>query len=137
MDTITTTADKELFIKMVLSNWEMQIGRMNSLLNKLSDAELATPTAPGRNTGVYLLGHLAAISDAMFVLLGVGEKLNPTMYEVFVSNPENSGLEKPSIAELKEYWNKVNYELAQKINSMPVDEWFAPHTAMKAEDFIK
>jgi hypothetical protein len=137
MSTITTTADKELFIKMVLSNWEMQISRMNNLLAKLSDAELAHPTASGRNTGVYLLGHLAAIGDGMFIFLGLGEKLNPAIYELFVSNPENSGLEKPSIAELKEYWNKVNDELAQKINSMPVDEWFSRHTAVKEEDFAK
>lgn len=137
MSTITTTADKELFIKMVLSNWEMQISRMNNLLAKLSDAELANLTAPGRNSGVYLLGHLAAISDAMFVFLGLGEKLNPAMYELFVSNPENSGLEKPSIPEIKDYWNKVNAGLAQKINSMPVEEWFTRHTAISEDDFAK
>ncbi len=137
MNTNTNTADKELFIKMVLSNWEMQISRMNNLLAKLSDAELTNQTATNRNTGVYLLGHLAAISDGMFVFLGLGEKLDPAMYELFVSNPENSGLEKPSIAELKDYWNKVNAELSQKINAMSVDEWFSPHTAIKEEDFVK
>jgi len=137
MDTIATTTDKELFIKMVLSNWEMQISRMNNLLAKLSDAELANQTASNRNTGVYLLGHLAAISDGMFVFLGLGEKLNPAMYEVFVNNPENSGLKKPSIAELKDYWTTVNTELAQKINAMPMDEWFTRHTAVSEEDFAK
>ena len=52
MSTITTNTDKELFIKMVLSNWELQISRMNNLLGKLSDTELSAQTAPGRNTGV-------------------------------------------------------------------------------------
>jgi hypothetical protein len=137
MSTITTTIDKELFIKMVLSNWELQISRMNNLLGKLSDEELSAPTATNRNTGVYLLGHLAAISDGMFTFLGLGERLNPAMDEPFLRNPENSGLEKPSITELKRYWNEVNTLLAQKINAMPVDEWFTRHTAVSEEDFAK
>jgi len=133
----TTTADKELFIKMVLSNWELQVGRMNSLLGKLSDEELATATAPGRNTGVYILGHLAAVSDGMFKILGLGEKLKPATEELFIRNPENSGLEKPSLEELKQYWNDVNALLDQKMNNLPADEWFTRHTAVSEEDFSK
>jgi len=133
----TTTADKELFIKMVLSNWELQVGRMNSLLGKLSDEELAKPTAPNRNTGVYILGHLAAVSDGMFTILGLGEKLNPAMEALFIRNPENSGLEKPSLEELKQYWNDVNVLLTQKMNQVQADEWFTRHTAISEDDFSK
>ena len=102
MSTNTTTTDQELFIKMVFSNWDMQVGRTNSLLAKLTDEELSAPTAPNRNTGVYLLGHLAAVSDGMFTFLGIGERVNPAMDKIFLHSPENSGLEKPSIAELRE-----------------------------------
>ena len=133
----TTTTDRELFIKMVLSNWEVQINRMNGLLAKLSDEQLSAQTAPNRNTGVYLLGHLAAVSDGMFTFLGLGERLNPAMDEPFLRNPENSGLAKPSIAELKDYWNKVNSVLAQRISEIPVDEWFTRHTAVSEQDFVK
>jgi hypothetical protein len=137
MSTITQSTDRQLFVKMVLSNWELQISRMNNLLGKLSDDELASPTATSRNTGVYLLGHLVAVSDGMFTFLGLGERLNPAMDELFLRNPENSGLAKPSIAELKEYWNNVNTVLAQKINEMPADDWFTRHTAVSEEDFAK
>src|ERR1700761_2087999 len=98
MSTTTTNIEKKLFIKMALSNWELQIGRMNNLLGKLSDEELSAQTAPGRNTGVYLLGHLAAVSDGLFKFLGLGERLNPGMDDIFLRNPESSGIEKPSIA---------------------------------------
>ena len=114
-----TTTDQELFIKMVLSNWDLQISRVNNLLGELTDEELSAHTAPGRNTGVYLLGHLAAVSDGMITLLGFGERVNTATDEIFLRKPENSGLEKPSIAELKEYWNKVNAVLAEKISKMP------------------
>ncbi|HTD40568.1 MAG TPA: DinB family protein [Mucilaginibacter sp.] len=137
MSTNTIITDKELFIKMVLSNWDIQINRMNSLLAKLTDEELSAPTAPRRNAGVYLLGHLAAVSDGMFAFLDLGERLNPVMDEVFLRNPEDSGLEKPSISELKEYWNKVNALLSEKMSHMNADEWFARHTAVSEEDFAK
>jgi hypothetical protein len=122
MSIITPTVDKELFIKMVLSNWELQINRMNGLLAKLSDEQLSGQTAPNRNTGVYLLGHLAAVSDGMFTFLGLGERLNSAMDEPFLRNPENSGLVKPPVAELRDYWNKVNSVLAQKIGDLPAGE---------------
>ncbi len=133
----TTTIEKELFIKMVLSNWELQISRMNNLLGKLSDEELSAQTAPGRNTGAYILGHLAAVSDSMFTFLGLGEPLRPEMDELFIRKPENSGIEKPSVSELKEYWNNVNSALTQKISQMQADEWFTRHTAVSEEDFAK
>src|ERR1700761_3482169 len=118
MSTTTTTTDRELFIKMVLSNWEVQISRMNGLLAKLSDEQLSAHTAERRNTGVYLLGHLAAVSDGMFTFLGLGDRINPALDEAFLKNPENSGLPKPSISELKKYWNKVNAVLAERISQM-------------------
>jgi len=137
MSTNTIVSEKELFIRMVMSNWDLQVSRMNSVLAKLSDEELSSPTAPGRNTGVYLLGHLAAVSDGMFTFLGLGEKLSPAMDELFVRKPEDSGLEKPSIAELKEYWNKVNVLLSEKMSQVAPEEWFNRHTAVSEEDFAK
>ena len=137
MSTNTIISEKELFIKMVMSNWDLQVGRVNSVLAKLSNEELSAATAPGRNTGVYLLGHLAAVSDGMFTFLGIGERLNPAMDEIFLRNPEESGIEKPSIAELKDYWNKVNALLSEKMNQIAPEAWFTRHTAVSEEDFAK
>ena len=137
MSTNTITTDKELFIKMVLSNWDLQINRMNGALAKLTDDELSTPTAPERNTGVYILGHLAAVSDSMFTFLDLGERINPAMDQIFLRNPEDSGLKKPSLSELKEYWNNVNTLLSEKMTQINADEWFTRHTAVSEEDFAK
>jgi hypothetical protein len=115
----------------------LQISSMNNLLGKLSDEELSAQTAPCRNSGVYLLGHLAAVSDNMITLLGFGERINSAMDGIFLLNPDNSGLEKPSIDEIKQYWNKVNVVLAEKISQTPVEEWFTRHTAVSEEDFAK
>ncbi|MGZ3928502.1 MAG: DinB family protein, partial [Mucilaginibacter sp.] len=129
------TTEKDVFIKMVLSNWELQINRMNGLLSKLTDEELSAETAPGRNTGTYLLGHLAAVSDGMFALLGLDERIDPKMDEIFLHNPDKSGIEKPSISEIKDYWRKVNATLADRINQIQSDQWLTKHTAVSEEDF--
>jgi len=134
---ISTIPTTELFIKMVVSNWELQNSRLNGLLEKLTDEGLAAETAPGRNSGAYLLGHLTAVSDALFTFLELGDKLYPQLESIFLRNPENAGLEKPSIAELKDYWVNVNTLLTQKMNAMQPEEWFTAHSAISAEDFAK
>jgi len=131
------TDERTIFIKMVLSNWQVQNGRINALFDKLSDEELAVETAPGRNTGIYLLGHMTAVHDAMLPLLGFGERLYPELDEVFVQSPDKSGLPKPSTANLREYWRKVGEALEQHINTTQPDEWFTRHNSVSEEDFAK
>jgi gamma-glutamylcysteine synthetase len=131
------SANKELFIKMVLSAWDKENNNLEQLINALSDEQLKKEIAPGKNTGVYLLGHLIAISDAMLPLLGFGEKLYPELEELFVTKPDKSGLQKPSITELKQMLTAVNKNLSAHIQSSSADEWFTRHNAVSAEDFAK
>jgi hypothetical protein len=137
IQTQSGTDKKEIFIKMVISNWQLQNSRFNALLDKLTDEQLATETSPGRNTGIYLLGHMAAIHDAMLPLLGFGDRLYPELEEVFVKNPDKSGLPKPATASLREYWKKVSETLDNHINTMEADEWFTRHNSVSEEDFDK
>jgi hypothetical protein len=130
----TTTT---LFIKMAISNWELQNTRLDALINKLTDDELSAQTAPNRNSGIYLLGHLAAVSDGLFTFLELGDRLYPQLDEIFLKNSDTSGLEKPSIAAIKEYWHHVNTTLKQKFDTMQPAEWFTKHSAVSAEDFAK
>ncbi|MEO6000782.1 MAG: DinB family protein [Chitinophagaceae bacterium] len=141
MDTQTQTTDKsvgkELFIKMVFTNWEIQNTRVDKLLDTLTDEQLITETAPGRNSGIYIIGHLIAVNDGMLPLLGFGEKLYPELANIFLTNPDKSGLEKPSLQELKQYWKNINNTIREHSSKMPADEWFTKHTAISEEDFLK
>jgi uncharacterized damage-inducible protein DinB len=127
----------ELFVKMAVDAWDTQNSRLSKMLDTLTDEQLATETAPGRNSGTYLLGHSIAVNDALLPLLGFGARLYPQLEEPFLKKPENSGLEKPSLAELKNYWNKVNSELAQHIAKMKPEDWFQKHSSVSEEDFEK
>ncbi|MGZ3999487.1 MAG: DinB family protein [Mucilaginibacter sp.] len=140
MSTIETNiaaTEKETFIKMVISYWVVVNNRTTDLFSKLSDEELSAETAPGRNTGVYLLGHLAAVHDAMCPILGFGEPQYPELYKVFVDSPDKSGLEKPPISYLRECCSKVTSALQQRIDATSADDWFTRHNAVSAEDFAK
>ena len=132
-----TKKSPELFIKMVLSAWETQNANFNQLIDSLTDEQLSNEVSPGRNTGIYLLGHLTAISDAMLPLLGFGEKLFPELESVFINSPDNAGLKKPPIDELKKCLGAVNKKLSVSIQATLADEWFSRHMAISEEDFAK
>jgi len=122
---------------MALMAWETHVKRMNSLLGKLSDVQLEHEVAPGRNTGVYLLGHLTAVNDYMLPLFGLGERLYPELETIFITNPDKSGLDKPSAAELRSYWSNVTNTLNEHFSKMTADDWFARHTSVSEADFAK
>lgn len=131
------TIQPEIFIKMVISNWEMQNTRLNDLLNTISEEQLARETSPGRNTGIYLLGHLTAISDGMLPLMGLGDKLYPQLQNIFVDNADKAGLAFPAVAELKAYWKEVNDILKKHFDAMQPEQWFERHNAVSEDDFAK
>ncbi|WP_315815422.1 DinB family protein [Paraflavitalea speifideaquila] len=129
--------EKELFIKMVVSNWELQNARVNKLIAKLSDEQMNTPTAPGRNTGTWILGHLIAVNDGMITLLGLGEKLYPELEAAFTGEVNKPGVVAPALAELKNQWNALNAKLTEYFTALPAEEWFTRHSAISPEDFAK
>lgn len=127
----------EMFVKMAVDAWNIQNSRLSNMLETLSDDQLSAETASGRNSGTYLLGHSVAVNDAMLPLLGFGERLYPELEEPFLRKPENSGLEKPSVQELKSYWHRVNAELGKHIAAMKPEDWFTRHSSVSEEDFAK
>lgn len=132
-----TTTQLSLLVKMTLMGWDAQNNYLKKLIESLTDEQLANEIAPGKNSGVYLLGHLIAISDGMLPLLGFADRLFPEMEEVFIKNPDRSGLVFPSVAELKQRLETVNAKLNSHFQSTNVDGWLSRHTAVSPEDFTK
>ncbi len=131
------TDQQQLILKIVIGSWETQSSRVTKLLNTLSDEKLLSETAKGRNSGFYLIGHLAAVSDALLPLMGWGEKLYPQLENIFLKNPEKASIEKPSLAQVKEYWATIDKKVSEYIHAMQFEEWFTRHNAVSAEDFAK
>lgn len=127
----------EVMIKMVLDRWFAQIKNLDDNLAALTDEQLQKEIAPGRNRGIYLLGHLIAVHDDMVILLNFGDKLFPQLNEPFIKSPDKTVAEIPSAKELRSNLARQNEVMAEKIKNLQPDEWFQRHTAVSPEDFIK
>jgi len=134
-NTINEQAD--MMTKMVFSAWEIQNKRFSAFIEKLSDEQLNKECSPGKNTGVYLLGHLTAVHDDMFRLLGLRDKMYPEYLEMFIKSPDKSGHSFPSVAELKSSYSKVTEELNSHFSKFNTEDWLSKHTSVSEEDFVK
>ncbi len=126
---------QEFITKLVLDAWNGQLSRADKFFKAHTDEQLRAAVSADRNTGVYLLGHLIAVHDAMFPLLGIGEKLHPELESPFIKNPEKAGIEKPAVHKLRDYWKEVNEKLSEKLSSFTVENWLQKHQAVTEEEF--
>lgn len=127
----------EMIVKMVVSAWQGQNKRLDEMIAKYEDEQWLRETAPGKNTGIYLLGHLAAVNDGLTSILGFGNKLYPEMENVFLFSPDKSGQTMPAVSELKSCWHKINSNLEAYMAKMLPEDWFTRHTKISEEDFAK
>ncbi len=127
----------ELFVKMVLDRWNGSIVNFDKYLNALTDEQLQREVAPGKNRGIYLLGHLIAVHDDMLRLLDMGEKLYPELQEPFLKLPDKATAQIPSTAELRGFWTQQCEVLTAHFEQMQPEQWFERHTAVSEEDFSK
>jgi len=127
----------ETMLKMVFDRWYALLKNFDNSLNALTDEQLQKETAPGKNRGIYLLGHLIAVHDDMLVLLDLGNKFYPELNEPFIRSPDKTVSDLPAAATLRTYWAKQNEVLKEKFDSLQPAEWFQKHTAVSAEDFAK
>lgn len=127
----------EIFVKTALDAWQTQNERVDKFLAEISDDQLKSEIAPGKNSGVYLVGHLAAVNDNLFQILGLGEQLYPELEGIFLRNPDSEEAKTFSIDELKKYWSGINAKLSEEFSKLSPDEWFDKHTSVSEEDFAK
>jgi len=128
---------KKVFVRMALFAWDNYVQRADNLFNSLSDEQLNKETAPGKNTGRYLLGHLVAVNDTMISIFGLGERLYKFLDKAFVENPDKSGLDLPPVSDLRKHWSALNETLSKYFAGISPEEWFQKHTLMTDEDLVK
>ncbi|MGA8440419.1 MAG: DinB family protein [Candidatus Sulfotelmatobacter sp.] len=133
---MTVTSD-ELSMQVAINSWRLVLERANKAFSNLPDDQLLKEVAPGKNRLIYIWGHLTAAHDAMFPILGLGERLHPELDAIFVSSPDKAGAQLPSVGELRNYWNEVNGKLLSEFAGLSKDEWLQRHRSMSEEDYAK
>ncbi len=127
----------ELIVKMNLAMWDAQNKKFAELIEKLTDEQLMNETAPNRNTGIYLLGHIIAVSDDMIRLFDLGDRIVPEYLDIFIKNPDKSNKTFPSIVDLKKAYQTVTILLNNRFSQFSLEDWLSKHTAVSDEDFAK
>ena len=124
-------------VQVAINSWRLVLERTNKTLTNLTEDQLLKEVAPGKNRLIYLWGHLTAVHDAMFPILGLGERLHPELDAIFISSPDKAGAQLPAAGELRKYWNEVNGKLISQFASLSEDEWLQRHNAVSQEDYDK
>lgn len=128
---------EQLFVRMALDAWNREIEATDVLLAKLSDEQLMREVVPGRNRGIYLLGHLAAEHDQMMPLLRFREAMHPELHKPFINEPDKAVADLPPLSLLRGHWKEVNSTLMDHIKQLPAGEWSTRHANITEEDFPK
>jgi uncharacterized damage-inducible protein DinB len=121
-------------ITQVISFWEGNNNQITKFFNKYADEIYTQPVASGRNSGVYLLAHLVAVSDGLFPIFGLGERLYPEL-EVFVSESEAHITYPANLTELRAKWEALNAKLTAEFAKQSPDWWLARHRNVSEADF--
>ncbi len=134
---MTTLSPTAVFVKASINAWQTWVDRSTRMLNELSDEQLQKEIAPGKNRGIYLIGHLIAVHDAIPEILGLGKKNYPELKAIFLDAPDKTVDKIPSASELRTIWTAVHERLKNEFAKMEPDAWFTRHESMTDADFEK
>ncbi len=129
--------NEEMLASVAVSSWKLVIGRLEQGLAALGDEQLQKTVAPGKNRLQYLVGHLTAVHDRMFPMLGLGERLYPQLDEPYLTNPDGTLPDPMTGTELKEALIEVNAKLTAAFEKLTPPEWLQKHASVSDEDFAK
>lgn len=128
---------EEAMIGTALHAWKQVIGQLDKAIASASDEDLQRQVAPGRNRLFYLVGHLTAVHDRMFPLLGLGDRLHAELDDAFITHPDRTYPDAISCSDLRRAWSEVNGKLTAAFEALQPEEWLRKHTAVSEEDFAK
>lgn len=103
--------------------WLLQNRKISDLINRLSEDDLKNDVAPGRNSGLYLLGHLIASNDLLMPMFGFGKKMYPLYEKIFLCTPDKCAQNFPPVQEVKSHWFTLNEVLMEKFAAMDEKNW--------------
>jgi hypothetical protein len=127
--------NEELLANVAVNSWKLVVGRLDKILSSLGDQDLEKEVSPGRNRILYLVGHLAAVHDRMFPLLGLGDRLYPGLDAEFLDNPDRHVAPGTAPAEVRRVWAEVNTKLTAAFELLRPEQWLEKHTSVSEEDF--
>jgi hypothetical protein len=123
-----------------LQQWRVMAGWTSGTINALNDEDLREELSPGKNHGVWILGHLIESEDELSVFLGKEPFLFPEYETLFGQGSKLLPVgDYPSAVILREQWKAVLAKNERILSQMTDAEWDEPHARLKEgeDDFFK
>ena len=133
----TPESTEAIFVATALKSWEQWIGRAGKFFDSLTDEQMRTEIAPGKNRPIDLLGHLIVVNDSMIPQLRLGEASYEALREPFVLQPDSATAALPPVAELRQNWKDLNLRLTGLFEELTPAEWLERHATVSEEDFAR
>ncbi len=127
-------AHEGILIANATAAWKSAYDKADKLFSGLDDEDLSKEVAPQRSRLIYLWGHLTAMHDRMLVLLGLGERVEPSFDAIFLTSPDRAS-ELPSVDRIRDTWKQVSDRLNKGIAGITAKQWLEKHTAVSEADF--
>src|SRR5579864_3324148 len=112
---------QELSVKVATNSWRLVVERADKMFSGLTEDQLLGEVAPGKNRVIYLWGHLIAVHDRMFSILGLGPRLHPELDAVFIDNPDKAIAEIPPRSEERRVGKECRSRLLSQFQSLSAD----------------
>jgi hypothetical protein len=122
-DEIAGPEQARLFTRIALKTWKATVGRFDDIVAAMSDEELDRVVTPGKSRLSYLIGHLTALHDRLFPLLGLGERQHTELDAEFGEERDPQRTIAVSASRLREAWNDVNATLLAGMERLTPEEW--------------
>lgn len=130
-------SNEELFVATSVKNWSIVIDRLEKAVSAFSDNDLQLEVSPGRNRVYYLVGHLAALHDRMFPLLGLGERLQAELDGPFVNLPDRASVDISPAADLRRFMFEIHARIREGLGAMSPEDFLRRHADVSEADFQK
>jgi hypothetical protein len=126
----------KIIIDQLLGQWDSTIEKITQQFDALATWAIDEEVAPGRNTVLFIIGHLAVFQDRMIEAMELGERFFPELDEFF-ANPQNTQTLYPGFIELREKWITVSQYLAKAFRKLNIDDWLSKHHYVSESDFLR
>ena len=109
------------------------------IISSLSDDDLKKEVSPGKNHGVWLLGHLITCEDDFALFMGKGEITYPDYHDMFAEETKPLSFDNyPPINEMRTKWKEMLEKNKKIYSELKDSELQEPHAQRKGEnDFCK
>jgi hypothetical protein len=132
-DEITGPEQARLLTRVALRTWKATVGRFDDIVVAVPDEDLEREVTAGKSRLFYLIGHLTALHDRLFTVLGLGERNHAELDAEFGEERDPHRRSTVSPRRLRQAWNDVNAALLAGMERLTPEQWLeTPEAAAEA-----